>query len=132
MIHATLVGTLGRDAEIRDAGTTKVVNFSVAVNQGYGEKKTTLWVECAKFGDKVNIAEYLKKGTQVVVVGEPSLREYATKDGANKAQFTLRVSDIKLVGGKGAVEATAAVNNNVTDAAPSFGTEAPNLESLPF
>ena len=99
MIQLTLIGQLGKDAEVRDAGQSKVINFSVAVSTGYGDKKTTTWVECAKFGEKTGVSEYLKKGTKVYVSGEPSLRTWE-KDGKNGAALNLRVQEIELLGSK--------------------------------
>ena len=34
-----ITGRLGRDAVLRDAGNTKVINLALAVNYGYGDKK---------------------------------------------------------------------------------------------
>ena len=99
MINISFIGTLGKDAEIRDAGSTKVINFSVAVNTGWGDKKTTIWLECAKFGDKTAIAEYLKKGTKVYIGGEPSLRTWE-KDGKHGASISVRVQEVELLGSK--------------------------------
>ena len=90
-----VVGTLGKDAEVKSLNGKNVINFSVAVNQGYGDNKTTLWVDCAKWGEKTGIAEYLKKGTKVALHGEPSLRKW---EGG--ATITLRVADIELLGTK--------------------------------
>lgn len=95
MITMNVVGTLGKDAEVKQVGGKAVINFSVAVNQGYGDNKTTLWVDCAKWGEKTGISQYLTKGTKVALHGEPSLRKW---DGG--ATITLRVADIELVGGK--------------------------------
>lgn len=115
MICTTLIGTLGKDAEVKDLNGKKVINFSVAVNQGYGENKTTLWVDCAKWGEKTGIAEYLKKGTKVAVFGEPSLRKW---DGG--ATITLRVQEIELVGSRqqDAAPAPMAPTNEVLDDLP--------------
>ena len=99
MIQLTFIATLGKDAEVRDAGTTKVINFSAAVNVGYGEKKSTMWIECAKFGEKTGVAEFLKKGTKVYISGEPSLRQWES-NGKHGASIGVRVQDIELLGGK--------------------------------
>lgn len=93
MIQLQFIGQLGKDAEIREVGQTKVINFSVAVSFGYGEKKSTIWVECSKFGEKTGIADYLKKGTKVYVSGEPSIRTWE-KDGKSGASLNLRVQDL--------------------------------------
>lgn len=93
-----LIGTLGKDAEVKDVEKTKVINFSVAVNQGYGEKKTTLWVEAAKFGDKTAVANYLKKGTKVFISGEPTLQNWTSKSGTQGTSLRLRVNELELLG----------------------------------
>ncbi len=100
MIKVQFIGTLGKDSEVRDAGNTKVINFSVAVNYGYGDNVKTQWVECAKFGEKTAVAEFLKKGAKVWIDGEPSLREWESASGKTGTSFQCRVDRIELIGGK--------------------------------
>lgn len=101
MIKAMLTGRLGRDAELKTLeGGRSVINFNVATDQGFGEKKTTLWVECAYWSEKTGVAAYLKKGTQVAVFGEPSLRTWEGRDGKMGAGITLNVAQIELMGGR--------------------------------
>ena len=100
MIKMQLIGTIGKDAEVKDVDKTKVINFSVAVNQGYGEKKTTLWVEAAKFGDKTTVANYLKKGTKVFISGEPTLHNWTSKTGSSGTSLKIRVNELELLGEK--------------------------------
>ena len=99
MIKTIFNGTLGKDATVNVAGETKVINFPVAVNVGYGDKKKTIWIDCSRFGVKVGVADFLKKGTRVLVEGEPDIRTYQTKDGNTGASFTLRVTEVELLGG---------------------------------
>jgi single-strand DNA-binding protein len=100
MIKAVLTGRLGKPAEVRALqGGRSVINFNVAVDQGYGDKKTTLWVECSYFTEKTGVAQYLQKGTSVAVFGEPSLRQWES-NGKSGASFTLNVSQVELTGGK--------------------------------
>lgn len=96
MLYGTAAGNLGKDAELRQAGGSTVLNFSVATTNGWGDKKQTNWVNCALWGDRGNsLAQYLKKGTSVVAVGELSTREYN-----GKTYLEMRVSDVKLQGGQ--------------------------------
>lgn len=118
MINLNLIGTLGKDAEVRDAAGTKVINFSVAVNQGYGEKKTTLWVEAAKFGEKTAIVEYLKKGTKVYISGEPTLRTWEA-NGKSGTSLQIRVQEIELLSAR-------------VDAALAPQAQAAPVDGLPF
>ena len=131
MITQQVIGRLGRDAEVRDAGSTKVVNFSIGVNVGYGNNKDTLWIECAKFGEKTTVAEFLKKGTLVYVSGEPGIRTYKKKDGTDATSMTLRVVDVQLLGSKSDNEQQPAT---APTAAPHTApATVPELDSsLPF
>lgn len=100
MINFSAIGTIGRDAEVKSIGDTQVINFTIAVNIGYGDRKTTQWVDCQKFGEKIGIAEYLKKGQKVYVSGTPKVQAYAKKDGTPAASLQLRVFEIELLGSK--------------------------------
>lgn len=118
MIKTFLTGRLGKDAVINTLeGGKKVMNYSVAVDQGYGDNKSTLWVDCSQWSEKTGVAEYLKKGTMVAVIGEPSLRLYAKNDGSNGASFALRVDKVELLGSKpeGSGTAQPAATNETSD-----------------
>ena len=98
----TFTGRLGRDAEQKYIPNgTAVTEFSVAVDVGFGDKKTTLWPRCAMFGDRgAKVAQYLLKGQQVGISGSVNLREWTNKDGETKTSLEVRVSEIDLIGGK--------------------------------
>lgn len=133
MIKAIFNGTLGRDATVNAAGETKVINFPVAVNVGYGDKKKTIWIDCSRFGDKVGVADFLKKGTRVLVEGEPDIRTYQTKDGKTGASFTLRVTELELLGGEKKGEPAqepVSTQQPVKQAAPVLGAD--YSDDLPF
>ena len=98
-------GNLGRDAEVRlvpqAAGSLPVCNFSVAVKIGFGERAVTEWRDCALWGERSQkLSQYLRKGQQVVIAGEPSLRVYPKRDGTQGTVMMVRVDDVTLVGGK--------------------------------
>lgn len=101
MNKLTAVGRVGADAEQRylESGTA-LMTFPVAVDIGYGEKKSTQWYRCTIFGKRAEgkLVDYIKKGQQVVIEGEPKLNEYTTKDGDTKANIEVNVSDVVLVG----------------------------------
>ena len=95
-------GNLGRDCDTRHtAAGDAVVSFSVGVKAGFGDKATTTWANCAMFGKRGEaVAQYLKKGTLVGIVGEVNLREYQDKEGQNRYSLDVRVNDLSLLGGK--------------------------------
>ena len=92
-----ITGNLGKDCRIGNAGGTAVVNFSVAVKSGWGDKSQTIWVDCALWGKQAEsrISEYLLKGQQVAVSGEMGAREHE-----GKTYITMRVGNIDLIGGR--------------------------------
>ena len=63
----TLTGRLGRDAEQKYLPTgTAVIEFSIAVDTGFGDKRRSFWIKCSMFGDRgPKLAQYLRKGQQV-------------------------------------------------------------------
>ena len=97
MNSCSFIGRVGRDAEVRYTQSGKtVMGWSLAVDSGYGDKKTTIWLDCSLWGERGGkLAEYVKKGSQLGVVGELGTREH---DG--KTYLTLNVHDVTLIGGK--------------------------------
>lgn len=97
MIAATVVGNLGRDAELKTVGNTSVLSFAVASERKAKGEKTTTWVSCSLWGSRGEaLAQYLVKGTKVAVTGELSTRESA-KTG--KTYLEVRVDQLELLGG---------------------------------
>lgn len=90
-------GNLGKDCRKGNAGNTAVLNFSIGVKSGFGEREQTLWIDCSLFGKQAEskLADYLVKGQQVAVSGELGTRLHE-----EKIYLTLRVNSIDLVGGK--------------------------------
>jgi len=96
----TFTGNLGRDAEQKHLPNgTSVVEFSPAVESGFGDNKVTMWPRCAMFGDRgAKALQYLVKGQQVAVSGEIKLRDWKNKDGETKTSLEVRVTDLQLIG----------------------------------
>jgi single-strand DNA-binding protein len=103
MLKIQLIGRLGQDSIVNDVNGKKVVNFSVAHTEKYknnqgGEVNKTTWVSCAYWTDKLNISNYLKKGTSVYVEGKPEVKTYTDKNTGNTLpQLSMRVSSIQLL-----------------------------------
>lgn len=101
MNSITIAGIIGRDAEQRFLQNgDPVCNFSVADDQG-GKDKPTIWWYCALFGKRAeSLSKYLVKGQHVAVSGNLTKRVWKDKEGAEQSALELRVSDVKLMGGK--------------------------------
>lgn len=83
-------GNLCKDAEVKDNGQSTTTNFSLAVQTGFGESKSAMFINCSAY-NKEKIAPYMKKGMKITVSGELSERE-----SNGKRYLNLRVRDIDL------------------------------------
>jgi single-strand DNA-binding protein len=97
MKSITIFGGITRDAVTRTTQQgDKVTGFSVAVSEGFGDSKRTLYFDCSMWGKRgETLAQYLTKGGKVAVTGELSTREHE-----GKTYLTIRVAEITLGGGK--------------------------------
>ena len=106
MIKLQVIGNLGKDCVTNTVNGKNVINFNVAHTEkfkdstGHQKEKTT-WVECAYWTDRMGIAPYLKKGTQVYTEGTPEVRSFTRNDGTSGSSLTLRVQSVQLLGGGG-------------------------------
>jgi single-strand DNA-binding protein len=99
----SFVGTVTRDAEVRFLPSGQaVLNVNVANNQGFGDKQTAMFINCAVWGKRAEgqLKDYLKKGQSVFISGELSQREYKANDGTTKTAIELNANILDLVGGK--------------------------------
>ena len=96
MKNLVIAGRCTKDAELRTTQNgDKIASFSVAVDDGYGQNKSTLFFDCSWFGKRGEAVQpLLTKGKQVTVAGELSTREYN-----GKTYLTIRVADVTLQGG---------------------------------
>ncbi|MBP2298465.1 single-strand DNA-binding protein [Azospirillum picis] len=78
----------------------KVLGFRVANDVGFGDRKTTQWVDCSIWGRRAeSLAPHLTKGKGVVVSGELTMREYEKRDGTRGSGLAVRVAEIDFMGG---------------------------------
>ena len=96
MKNITIFGGIGKDAVVRTTPQgDKVTGFSVAVDDGFGDKKRTIWFDCNLWGGRgEKLSQYLTKGSRVCVTGDLSTREHN-----GKTYLTIRASEVTLLGG---------------------------------
>lgn len=105
MLKSILIGNLGADAEVKSANGREFVTFRVAHSWNFTAtdgtvNSGTIWVDCIGSNLK-GVVEHLKKGTQVYVEGNVSLRVYSSKvDRCMKAGLTINVETLQLIGSK--------------------------------
>jgi len=94
MLVITAHGNLGRDPELKDIGSSQVVNFSLAATTG---KDETTWINCQVWGKRSEVAmKYLTKGSKITVSGRGKLRTYTKNDGTQGYSLELDVQDFTL------------------------------------
>lgn len=108
MLHVTLIGNLGGNAEVKVADGREFVTFRVAHNESYtdasGQKvDRTQWIDCTMncTSGRPAVLPYLLAGTLVCVMGTMSTRVYSSaKDRCYKAGVTIHVQRVELLGGQ--------------------------------
>jgi single-strand DNA-binding protein len=101
MIVLTATGRVGKDAELRSTNSgEKILSFSVGSDIGYGQNKSTVWLDCSVWGKRgESLAQYLTKGSSVTVIGEFGQRVYTNKSGETVTATTVKVMEVALQGG---------------------------------
>lgn len=103
MLKLILTGVLGNDAEVKEVGNSKVINFNVAVSQDYRDKEgnkveKTEWVKASMWRDlNSSVADYLKKGKRVIIEGTPETEGYKSKDGEIRSVLSVKVRELEFV-----------------------------------
>ena len=118
-----IIGHLGQDAVIKDINGSQFVSFSIAdtikTKDPYGTvRERTTWFDCAM--KPSNVVQYLKKGTQVCVMGRISADAYIGKqDGQPKANLRCHVFELNLLSGGASQAATATAAAPQAQATPA-------------
>lgn len=103
MLTTSIIGNIGRNAEVREVNGSLAVNFSVAHNERIvtrdGEViNKTIWINCTQWiKKKTELFKYLTKGTLVFVEGKPEMKGYTDDKGKAAVDFRLRVGKIELL-----------------------------------
>lgn len=105
MNKVILAGNLGSDAELKyfEGSGNSVLNFSVATTEKWkdrdgNKKEKTNWHRCQLNGKRAEaLAQYLTKGTKVLVTGSVQYREFE-KDGQKRTATDIRVDDVEFLG----------------------------------
>lgn len=113
----TLIGTLGRDPEVRFLPNgNPVANISLATDESYKDKATgqkveqTEWHRLTVYGKLAEICQtYLTKGSKAYFEGKLRTREWE-KDGVKRYSTEIVVNDMTMCGSPtGAASATPAL-----------------------
>ena len=77
------MGRLTKDPELRYTNNkTPVCSFTIAVNNGYGEKQQTDFINCVAWNKTAEfVTKYFTKGKMIIVIGRITTRSWETQDG---------------------------------------------------
>ncbi len=144
MIKMQVIGRLGKDCVVNTVNGKNVMNFTVAHSEKYkdsqgNQQEKTIWVDCAYWSDRTAVAQYLTKGTQVFVEGQPEARSFQRNDGTPGASLSLRVREVQLLGSRSdsAGGGSSLAGNTSATSSPASSVPAANeiiepVDDLPF
>ncbi len=99
-----LVGKIGRDPEVKQLHTGKLVNLSLATSEQWRDKVTnekkekTEWHKLVIFGKLAEIAEqYVVKGAKLYVEGSLNTKEWLDKQGIKHYTTQVNVTDFQML-----------------------------------
>ncbi len=104
--RATLIGFLGKDAEVRNTtNQTPFTVLSLATKRSWKDRETgerqsqTTWHRCVVWGKLGEYAATLTKGAHVQVEGEIRTRDYTQKVGNGKkaAEVKKSVTEVRVL-----------------------------------
>ena len=103
-----IVGNVTRDPELRSTPSgTQVCSFSVAVNRSYRDNsgsqvENVSFFDCSAWGKQgETIAQYVKKGSGILVSGRLEQRSWEDKEGQKRSRVEIVVEDFNFIGGNG-------------------------------
>ena len=119
-----LIGRLTKDAVVSQLKDDRqVVNFTLAVNDGYKPKGKDEWVSLTTFFNcaywiSTKIAERLKKGNLVELTGRAYVNAYKDMQGEAMASLNCHVDSIKVHQQMKAETTKTEVKEKITDDLP--------------
>ena len=137
----TIIGRLGKDPELRYTPTgTPVCTFNVATDrvwnndQGVRQEETT-WHRVTTWRKQAEIcAQYLTKGSMVLVTGTVKAQGFTSRDGQASASLEINADQVKFLSTNNAnanAAASASSSASSGNASRGGGSAEPG-EDIPF
>lgn len=116
MNKVIISGRLGKDIELRYTQQGKPFGtFSLAVDDGYGDKKKTYWLNVVVW-DKLaeTCSKSLAKGSKALIEGKLTTRQYE-KDGKKLQAWDIVAHSVEFLDGKKKEAAPASIDQSGID-----------------
>ena len=122
MILVTIIGNLGRDAEVKTINDKQYLSFSVASTEKRNNEESVTWVSVL-YPHQEALLPYLKKGQQVFVSGRLKAGIYQNNNSFG-IDLSVFAQTLQLCGGKKEETTTSNQAPYGATVAPSAGTNA--------
>ena len=128
MNKVIITDNITKDLEIRKTQTGKsVLRFSIANNEGYGDKKVTTFINCQAWENTADlIGRYCAKGSKVLIDGAMKTSSYE-KDGRTIVDTYVLVNSVEFLG-----QQRVDTQNSVQPREKHSNPAAINPDELPF
>lgn len=100
-----LKGGLTRDPELRHTqGGTAIAKFSLAISEKFKgkdgtDRENTCYVDIDAWGRLgENCAQYLRRGSEALVIGKLQFEQWEAKDGTKRSKLSVRATDVQFIG----------------------------------
>ena len=118
-----LVGNLTKDIKVRYTQSGKAVaKVGIAINQGYGDKKTTDFFNLVAWDKTAELmSKYLSKGSKILVEGRLKTNNYEDNKGVKHSSVDVVVESVEFMDAK---KKSASSNN--------YNAEDVDEDDMPF
>lgn len=97
MLQGTVIGNLGKDAEVKTIGERQYISFRMASTAKRKNEEKTTWVSVL-YRYNENLLPFLKKGQQVFVQGDLDVSAYNNREQQAQTDVSIFASQLLLVG----------------------------------
>lgn len=124
--RVVLVGRITKDPELRQAGNSQCVNFTLAVNRRFKNKdgnKEADFINCVTWAASANfMSQYVRKGNLLAIEGSIETRNYEAQDGRRVYVTEIRCDSVQIIDSKNSntSEYNAPVSNTKTNEFNNF------------
>ena len=135
-------GNLTREPELRQAGSTTVLQFGIAVNERRRNSQTDQWEDHPNFFDVLvwgargeGLSRVLTKGMKVAIEGKLRWSQWKAQDGTNRSRVEIVADNVDFMSGNregGASSSPKAASDNFSAPAATAPSVETLTEDIPF
>ncbi|MCL2745927.1 MAG: single-stranded DNA-binding protein [Coriobacteriia bacterium] len=132
-------GNLTREPELRQAGSTTVLQFGIAVNERRKNNQTDQWEDVPNFFDVLvwgargeGLSRVLTKGMKVAIEGKLRWSQWKAQDGTNRNKVEIVADNVDFMSAPRDGAAPRAANDNFSAPAATAPSVEVLTEDIPF